>query len=112
MAAFAGFETGLLKGVMLEEAIKMYLIAPHSRIVVVAELAGGRVGDDGVEPAGKLDEQPRGLVLKEFRGAVDGLRQGEPPARSGDRIGIADFGLDADDVAQSGAPFGREQRAK
>ena len=91
---------GLLDGVGLEEAVELRLVAPGAAVVVVADLPGGGVDDDRVEPAGQLDEQAGGLAARTAGGAVDGLGQAEPAAGGGDRRGVADLGLDGDDVGQ------------
>ena len=73
-------------------------------VVVVADLPRGGVHDDGVEPAGQRDEQAGGLALEQRGGAVDRLGQSEPEAGGVDGRGVADLGLDLDDVAHFGPP--------
>ena len=119
VAPLAGLDRGLLDGVGLEEAVELLLRAPAAVVVVVADAGRSAVStDDGVEPAGQLDEQPGGLALEQPGGAVDGLGQAEAAAGGGDRRGVADLGLDRHDVAHGwdswlrGGDVGRPQTSR
>ena len=87
----------------------MLLVAPAAFVVVVADLAGGRVDDDRVEPVGQADEQAGGLAAEELGRALDRLGQGEPAAGRRDRGGVADLGLDGHDVGQEGSSDARDR---
>src|SRR5262249_58584103 len=79
----AGFDTALLDGVKLEEAIEVLPLAPAALVVVEADLAGGGVDDDRVAPARQADEQAGGLAAEQAGGALDGLGQAQAPAGGG-----------------------------
>ena len=89
---------GVLAGVGLEEGAQEPGVAPDTLEVVEPGLSRGGVDDHGVAPARGLHEQPRGRAREQFRGAGDGLGPAEAPAGSSDRLGVADLGVDLDDV--------------
>ena len=59
MALLASFNLGLLDGIRLQERVQVLLLAPMAVEVVVAHLAGLKVGDEGIAPAGELDARAR-----------------------------------------------------
>ena len=81
VALLAGLDPRLLDGVDLEEAIQVALVAPGAIVVVVADLPGRRVDDDGIGPVGQPDDEPRGLAAEELCGA----ERSAEAARGGDR---------------------------
>ena len=42
--------------VKLQETVQLSLVAPHALVVVVAQFSGGWINDEGVIPAGQLNE--------------------------------------------------------
>src|SRR5262245_33156729 len=101
VALLPGFEPGLLNGVELKEVIELPRIAPVALEVVVRDLAGGRVDDSRVQPAGQRDEQSGRLAREELCGALD--RCWEPHALAGNSHcqGIFNTSLDHDNVAHA-----------
>src|SRR5262249_14259992 len=98
VALLAGLEPGLLHRIQLQEAVELGLLAPAAAEVVVAHFPGGQVDDHGVLPAGQLHEQAGGLAAVEPGGALDRGGQAETLAGRDNSDGVADLGLDADDV--------------
>ena len=94
MALLAGLDPCLLDGVDLQEAIELGLVAPGAVVVIVADLPGRRVDDDGIGPVGQPDDEARGLAAEELCRAED--RQGQLEAATGGADGrvVADLGLD------------------
>src|SRR3982075_2803446 len=62
----AGLKSRPLHGVDLQEAVEELRVAPAALVVVEPDLAGRRVEDRRVEPAGQPEEQPGGLVGEEL----------------------------------------------
>jgi hypothetical protein len=57
----------------LQEPVKLGLVTPGAVVVVVVNLPGRRVEDDGIGPVGQPDDQPGGLAAEELCGAEERL---------------------------------------
>ena len=94
MALLAGLDPGLLDGVDLQEAVELGLVAPGAVVVVVVDLPGRRVDDDGIGPVGQPDDEPGGLAAEELCRAEDRRGSCEAAAGGADGRVVADLGLD------------------
>src|SRR5262245_35371358 len=74
------------------------LALPVALEVVVLHQAGGEVQDNGELPLGQLHEQASGLTAVEAGCAGHRRGQAEATASSSNGIGVADLGLEGDEV--------------
>src|SRR5262245_49957963 len=88
VALFPGLEPGYLHGVELQEAVEVLRVAPLALEVVVRDLAGGRVDDRRIQPAGQRDEQSGRLAREELCGALYRCGYAQPLTGGSDRRSI------------------------
>ena len=79
VAALAGLDACLLDGVLLQEAIELFLVAPGAGIVVVADLAGRQVEHDRIQPARQRTKRPAASLSN--NSAVPWTGSGNPSPR-------------------------------
>jgi hypothetical protein len=98
MALTPAFDFDFLRRVRLKKIRQVPGIAPPAIKMVIAHLSCLEVTDGGKTPAGEIDAESRGFAAEEAKRPVSGFRQVEPFARGTGRHGVADFGLDFDNV--------------
>ena len=92
------FNFAFLHGIRLEELVELSLFAPVTVVIVVASLAGFRVEHGRVFPARQFHDRAGGLAAKQLGGTVHWRFQFETLARGAYGRGVADFGVDFNNV--------------
>jgi hypothetical protein len=89
----------------LEEPVEVLPVAPTAAKIVVAELARGQVGDNGINPVGQLYGQTGDFAAEEPVGALDRFRQRKALASGSHGGGVLYLSLEMDDVGHVSFPL-------
>ncbi len=83
----------------------MLLLAPASAVDVVLQLAGRKFTNKWILPVRQLHAKTGSFTAEQLVRSMSWLWKAKPIAPHTHGVGIADFGSDCYDVAQSIAPF-------
>jgi hypothetical protein len=105
MAPASGLSAGSFDGISLQEPVEVLFFTPAASEVVELQLAGGQIGDDGIDPLWQLHSQASGVAAEELDGALHGLGKAQPPAGRQNGGRVSNLGTDRYDVGQGKSPW-------